>query len=103
MKEIKAPIIFSDEAREEILSLLAKTKLPDGYLLRVGTAGGGCAGVRYVIGFDELKKGDKIYPLEEFEVLIAAKDFMHLIGKRIDFLENGAENGFVFSDYTEAG
>jgi iron-sulfur cluster assembly protein len=97
------PVKFSEEAKKEILSLLATAQIPSDHYLRIGTEGGGCAGVRFVIGFDEMKKNDRLDTSGEFAILFAQKDFMHLLGKRIDFLENGTERGFVFSDDQDAG
>ena len=93
------PVTFSEDASKHILFLLSNSQIPEGYYLRVGTLGGGCAGVRYVIGFDEKKANDRLIDTEHFPILIANKDFMHLMGKRIDFLEGINESGFVFSDF----
>ncbi len=99
MNPVIVPVTFSEAATQHILSLLSNSQIPEGYYLRIGTSGGGCAGVRYVIGFDEKKTNDRLIATEHFPVLIANKDFMHLIGKRIDFLEGSNESGFVFSEH----
>lgn len=103
MNPLILPISFSEDAKKEILSILSNSQIPEGYFLRVGTEGAGCAGVRFVIGFDEKKKNDRLLNSEDFPFLIANKDFMHLIGKKVDFLDNGDESGFVFSDDYGAG
>jgi len=90
------PVNFSDKAIQEIQHTFSHKNIPDSYGLRVGVQGGGCAGVSYIIGFDQKTAQDVEYQVENFPVFIAKKDVMFLFGMRIDFYEGNEARGFVF-------
>lgn len=92
------PVTFSKKAREEIKHIFSDKKVPQEYGLRITVSGGGCSGVDYKIGFDKLNDLDITYTDYGFPVYIAKKDFMHLIGKHINFTETKDERGFVFEN-----
>jgi len=92
------PVTFGDKAKEEIKNIFSSKKVPSEYGLRLTINGGGCAGVDYKIGFDKETPDDLIYSDFGFDVLIAKKDLMHLIGKHVNFTDTDSERGFVFED-----
>ena len=75
---------------------MEQKKIPQGYGLRLATAGAGCSGVRYIIGFDTVKPEDASFVLPGFSVMIEKKHFIHLAGMLVDFVDNEMERGFVF-------
>ncbi len=91
------PVSLTESAKREILDILSKKKIPEGYAVRIGARGSGCSGVSYVLGFDTQKDDDDKYDIDGIEVLISKKDFMHLIGVEVDFVEHEDEQGFVFN------
>ncbi len=91
------PLEITEQAKEEILVIKNTKGIPEDYHLRIGVRGGGCSGVDYFVGFDTEKETDKSYELEGFKVLIEKKDFMHLIGVSLDFVEHEDERGFEFN------
>lgn len=90
------PVRISDAAKREISSIIERKKIPSDYGLRLGIKGGGCAGVQFVIGFDQMKMGDEQFSDHGFPVFIEKKHFLHLAGIRVDFVDNEQERGFVF-------
>jgi iron-sulfur cluster assembly protein len=91
------PVWITDRALEEI-GLIRQTKnIPPDYGLRIGSKGGGCAGVSYFIGFDRARSGDEVFEGGGFEILIEKKHFMHLLGLQVDFIDTDHERGFLFS------
>ena len=92
------PVTISPEASSEIKNIFDTKNIPAGYALRLTVNGGGCAGVEYKLGFDKPTEVDLIYKDYGYDVCIAKKDLMHLIGKHVAFQDNNEERGFVFQD-----
>ncbi len=90
------PVTISKEALYEIKEIFNTKKVPNNYGLRLTVQGGGCAGVVHKLGFDLKNEQDLCYLDFGFELMIAKKDLMHLIGKHISFIENVEKRGFVF-------
>jgi len=90
------PVLLTDRAREEVHHIYLHKNIPSGYGLRIGVKGGGCAGITYVIGFDQPKKNDDIFETENFKVMIEKKHLMHLLGLKVDFIDTDKERGFLF-------
>ena len=91
------PITITEKALSQVLNIKNSKSIPEKYGLRVGVKGAGCAGVSYVLGFDTPKEGDVTYPMEGFDVHIAKKDTMYLIGLILDFYEGDDARGFLFT------
>lgn len=91
------PVFISDRAREEVANILALKKIPEGYGLRIGVRGGGCAGLSYVIGFDTPKPTDDRFDTGVFQIFIEKKHLMHLLGLHVDFVDSSSERGFLFT------
>lgn len=89
------PVDISEKAFIEIKDIFRTKNIPQDYGLRLGVKGSGCAGVGFLLGFDTQKDTDKSYQIDDIKVFIAKKDIMHLIGKKVDFVEDEAR-GFVF-------
>jgi iron-sulfur cluster assembly protein len=90
------PFVLSTAAQAELESILFSKKIPDGYGIRVGIKGSGCAGISYVIGFDKPSTEDKVYPQKNLTFLIAKKHLLYISGLSIDFIDNREERGFIF-------
>ena len=43
--KLTPPIVITDLAKQEIQSIIERKKVPEGYYLRIGVKGSGCAGV----------------------------------------------------------
>lgn len=91
------PVTITTKALEEIQGIINQKKIPEDYCLRIGSRGGGCAGVELYLGFDTKKETDVEYTIKEIPVLFDKKDFMHLLGSTLDFVDDASERGFVFN------
>jgi iron-sulfur cluster assembly protein len=90
------PIDISARAIEEIKQTMAQKNIPPTYGLRIGVRGGGCAGVSYILGFDQQNEGDGVYDLQGIPLYIAKKDLLFLMRMKIDFHNGNDARGFVF-------
>ncbi|MEQ8361140.1 MAG: iron-sulfur cluster assembly accessory protein [Cytophagales bacterium] len=89
-------IDISPKALGEIKNIMQNKNIPEGYGLRIGVNGAGCAGVRQFLGFDKMKEKDDKFIINEIEVYIDKKDAMYLIGLVLDFQDDVEARGFVF-------
>ena len=95
------PVTISKEAILEIKQIIESKKIPEGYKLRIGIKGGvGCAGVNYVIGFDEPGEFDNEFDIEGIQLLIDKRHTMFLMGVSLDFYDGVDERGFKFTTST---
>jgi iron-sulfur cluster assembly protein len=91
-----SPITISEKAGVEIKHIMANKNIPEGYGLRVGIKGAGCAGISYLLGFDKPKAQDQELEIDGIPVFIEKKHMMYLIGLEIDFYEGQDARGFTF-------
>lgn len=96
------PIRFTPAAFAQLKEAFEEKNVPEGYHLRVGVKGGGCAGFSYVLGFDEPGDQDRRYDIEGLPLCIAKKDLMHLLEMTIDYEASNEAVGFVFLEPEEA-
>lgn len=97
MLEKIIPVSITEKAVEEIRTIMQNKNIPSEYGLRVGVkAGGGCAGVSFLLGFDKKKDTDDDYMIHDIPVYIEKKHTMYILGMEIDFVENAEERGFTF-------
>lgn len=90
------PVTLSERAVQEVKHILDKKNIPKGYGLRIGTRGGGCGGMSFILGFDKPKEGDLTYEFEGIPVMVEKKQTMYLIGLEVDFYEGSDARGFTF-------
>ncbi len=90
------PVSISPKAAAEIRHIMAKKNVPEGYGLRIGIKGAGCAGISYLLGFDKKKEDDIEYLHDDITVYIEKRHTMYLIGLEVDFYEGADARGFTF-------
>ena len=75
-------ITISEKARIQIQKLLEEQKLDkESYFLRVGVKGGGCSGISYEMGFDDIpQEGDNVIEGNSIKIVIDKKSFLYLFG-----------------------
>ena len=94
-------ISLTDAAKKKITKLV-QTK---GYAgIRVGVKTTGCSGLAYVLEYvkeyqDE--PGITNFAQDDFVVLVGAKDLVYLQGMTIDYVRQGLNEGFEFSNPNE--
>jgi iron-sulfur cluster assembly protein len=64
--------------------------------LRVGVQGGGCSGLSYKLGFDELRKGDHVQEIDGMKVFVDPKSDLYLGDTTVDFVDGLQGRGFKF-------
>ena len=92
----KPYINISNKALGEIKNIMTNKNIPEGYGLRIGVRGAGCAGVRQYLGFDKIKEKDDNFNINGVEVYVEKKDALYLIGLELDFQDDADARGFVF-------
>ena len=90
------PIKLSVAAIAEIRQTLTIKGIPEEYCLRIGTNGGGCSAISYIMGFDKKTTLDLQYEIEGIPVIIDKRHALFLWGVEIDFLESD-QRGFIFN------
>ena len=93
-----APVSFTEGAKTEIAKLIAQQEIGEGFALRVGVEGGGCAGMNYILGFDQKKEGDQEYEIDGIQVLMNKAHGLYLVGMQIDFQNGLNARGFTFNN-----
>ncbi|HWJ92344.1 MAG TPA: hypothetical protein VNR87_14610, partial [Flavisolibacter sp.] len=66
----QSPVRFSEGAIKELKRLMADPGFDQSQSLRIGVKGGGCSGLSYVLGFDQLKDTDVQYEFEGFSFIM---------------------------------
>jgi iron-sulfur cluster assembly protein len=66
--------------------------------LRVGVKGGGCSGMTYILGFDELKDGDEDFLVEDITCILNKSHEMYVFGMQIDWQDGLNSRGFIFKN-----
>ena len=81
---------------EKAIDILKKSTQPEGYI-RIGVAGGGCAGFSYVVEVaSNSSQSDRILEFDELKVCIDPKSFFILSKTTVDYEETLAQSGFKF-------
>jgi len=95
-------IIVTDTAQAKIKQTLAKRGR--GLGIRIGVKTTGCSGLAYVLEYvDNLTEGDDANLLDEFSVVINRKDQPYLNGLTMDYVRNGLNEGFEFTNPNSRG
>lgn len=91
-------ITVSEKARVRLQELLEEQKLDrETYFLRVGVKGGGCSGLSYELGFDNIpQEGDNIVEDNGVKIAVDKKSFLYLFGTELDFSDGLNGKGFQF-------
>ena len=95
-------ITVTDTAKKQIQRLL--NRRGKGVGIRLGVKTTGCSGLAYTIEYvDEYtaEEGVTNFALNEFAVLVDAKSLAYLNGLTIDWVRNGLNEGFEFSNPNE--
>ncbi len=93
-----APVSLTEGAVKELKKLRDQQEIGEDFGLRVGVEGGGCAGMNYILGFDQKKDGDSEYDIEGIRVFMNKAHGLYLAGMQIDF-QNGLDaRGFTFNN-----
>ena len=90
-------ISMTPAAADRVRSFLANRG--KGLGLRLGLRTSGCSGMAYVLEFvDELNDDDELYTIDGVNIIIDAKSFIYLQGIELDFVKEGLNEGFKFTN-----
>lgn len=93
-------ITLSDTAADRMRSFLAKRE--KGVGVRLGVKTTGCSGMAYVMEFaDEIDVGDTVFEDKGVKILVNAKSLVYLEGTELDYVREGLNEGFKFSNPNE--
>jgi iron-sulfur cluster assembly protein len=95
---LTAPVSLTEGAKKEIRKLIQQQELNESYGLRLGVEGGGCAGMNYILGFDQMKDGDQEYKIDGITVFMHKAHGLYLAGMEVDFQDGLNARGFTFSN-----
>lgn len=93
-----APVSLTEGAVKELKKLKDQQEIGSDFGLRVGVEGGGCAGMNYILGFDQKKEGDSEYDIEGIRVFMNKAHGLYLAGMQIDFQSGLDARGFTFNN-----
>lgn len=92
------PIVLTEGATAEIIRLMQTDEVKPGMALRVGVKGGGCAGLSYVLGFDQKQSEDEEYEVNGIRIFMNPAHELYLHGIEIDYQRGLGNRGFVFTN-----
>lgn len=93
-----APVTLTEGAVKELRKLKDQQEMGDDFGLRIGVEGGGCAGMNYLLGFDQKKDGDSEFELEGIRIFMNKAHGLYLAGMEIDFKNGLDARGFTFNN-----
>jgi iron-sulfur cluster assembly protein len=94
-------ILFTDTARTKIKRLLEKR---GGIGIRLAVKTTGCSGLAYVLEYVDTQPSDNStinYGQPDFAVLVDKKHEVYLDGMTVDYVRQGLNEGFEFSNPNE--
>ncbi len=95
-----AIVKISEKAAVEVKRFMSEKNVPDGCVLRIALAGGGCSGFEPHLGFDNRidQEADQISEQFGIQVAIDKKFTMFMQGTTVDYLDGIDKRGFKFDN-----
>lgn len=89
---------LTEKAKARIIELMSEGNItPETHFLRAGVKGGGCSGLSYELGFDNIEQeGDNLVVVDGVRVAVDKKSFLYLFGTELDFTDGLNGKGFQF-------
>lgn len=90
-------IQVTTKAVEKIAELRKADGYTPDYNVRVSVKGGGCSGLMYDLGFDNvISQSDQVFEDQGIKVLVDKKSLLYLAGTTLDFTDGLNGKGFQF-------
>ena len=93
-----APVSLSESAVEELKRLISEPDFDASKKLRFGVKGGGCSGLSYVLGFDDIQDSDIEFDIEGIPCIMNKNHELYLYGMQIDWQGGLNSRGFTFKN-----
>jgi len=95
-------VTMTPAAQERVKSFL--TNRGKGLGLRLGIKTTGCSGLAYVLEFvDDLNEDDTLFSIDDVNIIIDGKSLVYLAGIELDFVKEGLNEGFKFTNPNAKG
>lgn len=95
-------VTMTPAAAERVRTFI--TNRGKGLGLRLGVKTTGCSGLAYVLEFvDELNEDDKMFEIDDVNIIIDGKSLVYLEGIELDFVKEGLNEGFKFTNPNAKG
>ncbi|MEZ4825106.1 MAG: iron-sulfur cluster assembly accessory protein [Bacteroidia bacterium] len=99
MTEVQTPVItLTESAAVELKSIREKDNIPTDKYLRVGVKGGGCAGMSYILDFDQKGDFDDLFEINGIDVILDKRHALYLMGMEVDYQYGLNDRGFIFNN-----
>ena len=92
------PITLTQGAIQEIKRLMSEPDFDHTQKLRIGTKGGGCSGLTYILDFEKPQPEDETFEIEGIECIMNKSHQIYLLGMQIDWQGGLNSRGFTFSN-----
>ena len=94
--DVSTPLQFTDGAVEELRRIMNAERHPEGHFIRIGVKGGGCSGLSYILGVDQVTQHDDVYEEDGFVYILDRRHRLYLEGTTLDFKKGLDARGFEF-------
>ncbi|MCH4247444.1 MAG: iron-sulfur cluster assembly protein IscA [Acinetobacter populi] len=95
-------IHLTQSAAQHVANFIANRGKGEG--IRLGVKTSGCSGLAYVLEFvDEVDPHDEIFENHGVKVFVDPKSLVYLDGLEMDYVKNGLNEGFEFSNPNQKG
>jgi len=95
-------VTMTPAATDRVKSFMANRG--KGLGLRLGIKTTGCSGLAYVLEFvDDLNEDDTLFPINDVNIIIDGKSLVYLDGIELDFVKEGLNEGFQFTNPNAKG
>lgn len=91
------PVSLTDSAVKEIKGLMNEEEHTGKYL-RIGVKGGGCSGMSYLLGFENMTDKDEIYEIDGITCIINPAHLLYLNNMQINWEGGLNARGFTFNN-----
>ncbi|MEH6628262.1 MAG: iron-sulfur cluster assembly protein IscA [Motiliproteus sp.] len=90
-------ITMTDAAHDHVSKFLSNRGTGTGIRVAVRTTG--CSGMGYVLEFaDKVEAEDEVFDFKGISIIVDPKSLLYLDGTELDFVKEGLNEGFKFSN-----